>query len=161
MATYTAVLVSNTAVPAWQEARAELPAVFAGSAAASAGAAAVLATPYAHSAPARRLAVIGVAAETAASLALDRRLGDLAEPYHTGVAGTLERTARALNLTGAALLLAGRRGRATTTGALAVLAGSLAKRWAVFKAGFGSARDPRSVVGPQRRRVDERRTTAS
>ena len=36
LATYTAVLICNTAVPAWSEARAEMPFVFGASAAASA-----------------------------------------------------------------------------------------------------------------------------
>ena len=38
----------------------------------------------------------------------------------------------------------------------AILAGSAYARWAVFKAGFASARDPKYTVVPQRRRVDER-----
>ena len=36
MATYTAVLIADTAVPAWHDAHRELPFVFAGSAAAAA-----------------------------------------------------------------------------------------------------------------------------
>ena len=54
IATYTAVLVADTAVPAWHDARRELPFVFAGSAAASAGAAAAMLTPVADARPARR-----------------------------------------------------------------------------------------------------------
>jgi protein NrfD len=38
-----------------------------------------------------------------------------------------------------------------------VLAGELALRWSVFRAGFQSAKDPRYTVVPQRRRVDERK----
>ena len=45
LATYTAVLVANTAMPAWHEARRELPFVFAASAPASAGAAAAVLAP--------------------------------------------------------------------------------------------------------------------
>ncbi|MFC7640325.1 NrfD/PsrC family molybdoenzyme membrane anchor subunit [Streptosporangium lutulentum] len=45
MATYTAVLLADTAVPAWHEAHRELPFLFAGSALASAGAMGMLATP--------------------------------------------------------------------------------------------------------------------
>src|SRR5205823_10512953 len=59
VATYTAVLVSNTAVPVWSEARWELPLGFAASAAASAGAAAVIATPPKYAGPARRPAIGG------------------------------------------------------------------------------------------------------
>lgn len=157
MSTYTAVLVANTAVPAWQEARAELPAVFAGSAAASAGAAAMLVTPLEHGGPARRLALIGAAAELGASKVMDKRLGELAEPYHIGAAAKLEKAANGLTAAGAGILMAGRRSRlATAVGSVAILGGSLAKRWAVFKAGFASARDPKYVVRPQRRRLAER-----
>ena len=56
LATYTAALVANTAVPVWHEARRKLPFVFAAGAAASAGAAAALVTPAEHAgarAPAR------------------------------------------------------------------------------------------------------------
>ncbi len=77
LATYTGTLVADTAVPVWHEAGRELPFVFAGSAAASAGAA-------------------------------------------------------------------------------AVLAGSMGERWAVYKAGFQSAGDPRYIVEPQRARPVER-----
>lgn len=45
LSTYTAVLVSDTGVPAWHEARHELPFLFAGRSAASAGAAAAIITP--------------------------------------------------------------------------------------------------------------------
>jgi hypothetical protein len=38
-------------------------------------------------------------------------------------------------------------------GAALVLAGSACERWAVYKAGFQSARDPRYIVGPQRARL--------
>jgi hypothetical protein len=37
-----------------------------------------------------------------------------------------------------------------------VLAGALAGRWGVFRAGFASSEDPRYVVGPQRRRLGAR-----
>ena len=53
--------------------------------------------------------------------------------------------------------MAGRRRRdgAVAGGAL-LLAGSALLRWAVFKAGFVSARDPRYTVGPQRERLAAR-----
>ncbi len=37
-----------------------------------------------------------------------------------------------------------------------VLAGAALERWAVYKAGFQSARDPRYTVIPQRERLRER-----
>jgi hypothetical protein len=54
-------------------------------------------------------------------------------------------------------VLATRRRRALTgAGAVLVLAGSACERWAVYKAGFQSARDPKYVVAPQRARLAER-----
>ena len=35
-----------------------------------------------------------------------------------------------------------------------MLAGSIFERWAIFKAGFQSARDPKYTVGPQRERIE-------
>jgi hypothetical protein len=46
--------------------------------------------------------------------------------------------------------------QAVSAGAAAVLAGSMGERWAVYKAGFQSARDPRYIVEPQRARLVER-----
>jgi hypothetical protein len=51
------------------------------------------------------------------------------------------------------------RGAAATGGAL-VLAGSLALRWSVFKAGFQSARDPRYTVEPQKERLKQKGESA-
>jgi formate-dependent nitrite reductase membrane component NrfD len=154
LATYTAVLVSNTAVPVWHEARRELPFVFAGSAAASAGAAIAIATPVRSAAPARRLAVAGAALELAATEVMERRLGFVGEPYHEGAAGRLSRLAKALTASGAVVTaLAGRRRAGAIAGGALLLGGGLAERWAVYKAGFQSVRDPRYVVQPQRARV--------
>jgi hypothetical protein len=154
LATYTAALLSNTAVPAWHEARRELPFVFAGSAAASAGAAAAIFTPPADAAPARRLAILGVAGEAVSAQLMERRLGELAEPYEHGEAATFSRLAKGLSAAGAATIaIRGRSRRGAVLGGAMVLAGSAFERWAVFKAGFGSAADPKYTVGPQRERI--------
>src|SRR3954449_7018782 len=156
VATYTAVLVSNTAVPVWSEARWELPLGFASSAAASAGAAALLATPPAHAGPARRLAIGGALVESAVTEIMQRRLGELGRPYREGTAGALANAAKALTLAGSALIALGARRRSrgvTGAGAVALLAGSACERWAMFKAGFVSAKDPKYTVGPQRERA--------
>ena len=67
LVTYTAALFANTAVPAWHEAHRELPFVFAGSGASAAGGMAMLLTPVASAAPARRMAIAGAAVELAAA----------------------------------------------------------------------------------------------
>jgi hypothetical protein len=157
LVTYTAVLLSDTAIPVWHEARRELPFVFAGGAAASAGAAVAIAAPPEAAGPARRLALVGCAVELAAVQAMEQRLGLLGEPYHQGEAGRYAKRARALTAAGALLTaLAGRRRAGAAAGGALILAGSLAERWSVYRAGFQSARDPRFVVQPQRERVLER-----
>jgi hypothetical protein len=148
LATYTATLIANTAVPVWHEARRELPFVFGSGAVATAGAVATLVTPAAHAAPARRMLVGGAVAELAAVQTMEHRLGELGEPYHRGRLGWLARAAKALTAAGALAALA-RRPRG---GALAVLAGGALERWVVFRAGFASAREPRYTVEPQRAR---------
>jgi hypothetical protein len=146
LATYTGVLVADTAVPVWHEAHRELPWVFAAGAAMSAGSAVAL---TGGGAPARRLALMGAAGELAATTVMERRLGELGEPYSQGDAGRFGRAAKALTATGAAVMAATRCRRA---GAALMLAGALATRWSVYKAGFQSAADPKYVVGPQRAR---------
>jgi hypothetical protein len=153
--TYTATLISNTAVPVWHDARHELPFVFAGGAAASAGAFVSMVTPPEHSLPARRLAVGGVAAEMAAVSVMHKRLGSIGEPYSSeGPPARYSKAARVLSMAGAAAIaFGGGRREATLAGGAAVLAGALAERWSIFRAGFASAADPKYTVEPQRARV--------
>ena len=155
VATYTAVLTSDSAIPAWHEAWRELPLVFAGGSAASAGGAAVLVTPAAEAGPARNLTVIGGLLELAADKAMDQRLGELAEPYHSGAASSPAKAAKALLAGGAALVALGGRRHAgvSRAGAAMAIAGVALTRWAVFKAGFESAEDPKFTVKPQRERL--------
>src|SRR5271154_6712442 len=86
IATYTAALICDTAVPAWHAGYREMPYVFAGSAASAAGGLGLLATRPADAEPARNLAVLGAAVELIAKRQLIRRLAgsegqSLAEPY--------------------------------------------------------------------------------
>lgn len=159
VSTYTAVLIADTAVPVWHEARHELPFVFAASSVASAGAAMALLTPAGAAAPARTMAVLGVAGELAAVQVMDRRLGEAGEPYHSGTPHTFGRAAKVLSGAGAAAILLGgaRRRGLTGLGAAAILAGAFCERWSIFRAGTPSAQDPRYTVGPQRRRLREER----
>ncbi|HSC50551.1 MAG TPA: NrfD/PsrC family molybdoenzyme membrane anchor subunit, partial [Gaiellaceae bacterium] len=154
LAIYTATLISDTAVPVWHEAQRELPFLFGSSAVASAGAAAAAAMPPAEAGPARRLAVGGVLLENAVFKLMEKRLGMVGEPYSKGEAGKYKKLAEGCTLGGAALLgTLGRRSRlAAVTGGALVLAGEVAVRWSVFKAGFQSARDPKYTVEPQRER---------
>lgn len=146
VSTYTAVLIAQTSVPVWHDARRTLPWVFAGSSMAAAGGASFVLT----AAPAARALAIGgaaleVAADEAMVRGLDRRVRTTYEdrsvrPAHLG--------ARALALAGAALVARGHR-----AGGLALCAGSALTRVAIFRAGRVSAREPEQTVGPQRERV--------
>jgi formate-dependent nitrite reductase membrane component NrfD len=158
LATYTGALLANTAIPVWSEARDELPWLFGASAAASAGAAAVVFTPTEVAGPARRAALAGVAVELGLMQAMEKRLGFVGEVYKQGEAGHFNKAAKACSLAGSALLaLRGKRSRAAAVaGGSLILAGELALRWSVFKAGFQSARDPRYTVVPQKQRKEAR-----
>lgn len=156
LATYTGVLLADTAIPVWHDARHELPWIFGASASASAGAAACLFLDPDDARPARRLAIGGVALEGALMQTMERRLGEIGAVYREGAARTLSRAAKALAGTGAILLaVRGRRSRtAAAAGGALVCAGELCLRYAVVKAGAQSARDPKYTVGPQRERAN-------
>lgn len=159
VATYTAVLVADTAIPAWHDAHRELPYVFVGSAAASAAGIAMAFTPVADAGPARRLAVMGAALEVGAFHRMESRLSEVAGPYKEGRAGRLARAAEVCTAAGALLVLAaGRRRRAAVTAGI-LCAGSLLTRFSVFRAGFESAADPAATIGPQRYRLEHDRRT--
>jgi DMSO reductase anchor subunit len=159
LATYTAVLIADTAVPSWHEAYPELPFVFAGSAMASGAGVGLLAFDGAE--PARRLAVAGAALELAASRRIETRLGLLSEPYRTGSAGRLLRAGRVLTAAGVAGALLGRRSRvASALSGVALLTASAMTRFGIFAGGVASTKDPRYVVEPQRTRLADKKRDA-
>jgi formate-dependent nitrite reductase membrane component NrfD len=162
LATYTGALLANTANPVWSEARNELPWLFGASAVACAGAAATLVTPPACATPARRAAIGGALAELGLGVAMEEKLGFVGEVYKQGEAGKYARLSKALTATGSVVLAAGgRRSRkVAVAGSALVLAGGMALRWSVFKAGFQSARDPKYTVVPQKERAATRRAEA-
>jgi formate-dependent nitrite reductase membrane component NrfD len=153
-ATYTGALVAQSVVPAWHEARRELPVLFASSAAASAGGAAAILTPAEHAGPARRLGLIGGVAELAVSKLMERRLGKLVgSVYHEGEAGKYSRLATASTLAGTTLMArAGRHRTGAVAAGVLLLTGSLCKRFAVYHAGKQSAANPHHTSIPQKGR---------
>jgi formate-dependent nitrite reductase membrane component NrfD len=163
LATYTGVLVADTAIPVWHEARQELPWIFGASAMASAGAAASMVVHPREAGPARRLAIAGVITEGVLMQAMELRLGKIGEVYRQGEAGKFSWAAKGLAGAGAALLATkGRKSRgAAVLGGALVCAGEVCLRWSVFKAGFQSARDPKYVVESQRKRVEQQGTKAT
>ncbi|MFT7834622.1 polysulfide reductase NrfD [Saccharothrix sp. BKS2] len=158
VASYTAVLLSQTAVPAWHEAHPHLPFVFTGSAAAASGGLGMVCAPVAQAGPARVFAVLGGAAELVASRVMESRLGLVREAYESGRPGRLRRWSELLTAGGVlGAALGGRRSRAVAVvSGLALMAGSALQRFGVFEAGVASTRDPKYVVVPQRERAARR-----
>jgi formate-dependent nitrite reductase membrane component NrfD len=157
VASYGAVLLSQTAVPAWNAGHEEMPFIFTASSAASAGGLGMIVAPVAEAAPARRLATYGAVVELAASQRLERRVGVVGEVYSAGPAARYLQ--RASTLTAAGVLgsvLLGRRSRiAAAASGLALLAGGLFERLGLLHAGIQSTEDPKYVVEPQRQRIAE------
>ncbi|MFC5138293.1 NrfD/PsrC family molybdoenzyme membrane anchor subunit [Actinomycetospora rhizophila] len=166
VAAYTAVLISDTAVPAWHDGYREMPFLFVGSAATAAAGLGLLAAPAAESGPARRTAIVGALLEVGAGRLMQRRLGMVAEPYERGRSGALVRageigtavSAVAAQLVGRAP--ARRRRVASVLCGAALMVSSGLTRFGVFLAGKASAADPRYTVEPQRRRREARREGA-
>jgi hypothetical protein len=162
IATYTAALICDTAVPAWHAGYHEMPYLFAGSAASAAGGLGLLATAPGAAEPARRLAVLGAGVELVAKRRLIKRLAtpgpvSVSEPYETGRAGVMLRVAGGLTAGGLAGALLGRRSRALSAlSGASLLAASALTRFGIFEAGMASARDPKYTIVPQRQRQDGR-----
>jgi hypothetical protein len=156
LATYTAVLLADTAVPSWHAAYPELPFVFAGSALSASAGLAMAVVPAGEAGPARRLAVCGSALELLASHRLEQRLGIVGEPYKQGRAGAQLKASKALTAAGAvAALTVARRSRlAAVASGVALAAGSALSRFGIFDAGVASTGDPKYVVVPQRARLE-------
>jgi hypothetical protein len=154
LATYTAVLLANTATPSWHVAYPELPFVFAGSALASGAGVGLIADP---SPPARRMAALGAGLELYGAHRIETTKGLLSEPYQTGHAGKLLRLGRALTVAGVAGAVLGKRSRAVSAlSGLSLLAASALTRFGIFEGGVASAKDPKYTVVPQRERLARR-----
>ncbi|MGY1815385.1 NrfD/PsrC family molybdoenzyme membrane anchor subunit [Blastococcus sp. SYSU D00820] len=157
LATYTGVLLANTAVPSWHAFHTRLPFVFGGSAMAAGGGICLALTPLSESEPARKMAIIGAGIELAAIRGVEGSDSIVAEPFHEGRPGRFMRAARACTSTGMALAVVGGRRRwgAVASGTL-LAAGSLLTRFGVFEAGIASTKDPKYTVVPQRERLAAR-----
>ncbi len=157
LATYTGVLLANTAVPSWHAAGTKLPYVFGASGMAAGGGITMALSPVAEAAPARRFAVAGAVIELAVMQRVESGHGIVSEPYHEGKAGTMLRLAKACTAAGAAVTVAaGRRRAGAVLGGALLAAGSALTRFGVYEAGMVSARDPKYTVVPQRERIAAR-----
>lgn len=156
VATYTAVLLADTATPAWHESYRQLPLVFAGSAASAAAGLGMLAAPPEQAGPARRMAMFGGLLKFGAERQMETAMGLAAEPLHQGRAGRLLMAGDLLTAAGTAGAFVASRSRLAAVGSgAALLAGSLASRFGRFEAGQASARDPKYTVVPQRQRREQ------
>jgi hypothetical protein len=157
LATYTAVLLADTATPSWHAVYPELPFLFAGSALASGAAVGLIAAPADQAGPARRMVICGAALELYAGHVVEHGNGLLSEPYRDGKAGKLMKAGRALTVLGVAGAVLGRRSRVVSAlSGLSLLTASLATRFGIFEGGLASARDPKYTVVPQRERLAAR-----
>lgn len=161
LAGYTAVLLSDTAMPTWNAAKDDLPFVFVSSASLASGGMAMLTTPPAQAGPARALALAGAAGDLVATKLMERRMDPVAaEPLHRGRPGRLMRWSERLVVAGGigTVVSAVTRNRwvAAVSGAALVTASAFT-RFGVFYAGKDSAQDPRYTIEPQKRRLAERR----
>lgn len=152
LATYTGVLIGNTAVPIWNVTRRRVPPWFAASAAAGLGSLLELVAPA--SPVTRVFATAGKTAELIGARAVERAAdaAGVAQPLRTGASSAWWRASKWL---GAASLVATawpsrHRARSVIAGALGTAA-AIAARFAIVEAGRASAADPRATFDLQRR----------
>lgn len=159
LAVYTSVLLSDTAVPTWNDAKEHLPFVFVSSASLASGGLAMVTTPVEEAGPARMLAAGGAAAEIAATRTMENSMHEATvEPLHEGRAGTMMKWSERLVIAGGiGSLLGGRSRLISVLSGAALVAGSALTRFGVLEAGLESVNDPRAAVEPQRERLAARR----
>jgi Polysulphide reductase, NrfD len=158
VASYTGVLLGDTATPAWHDAHRELPFLFVASASAASGGFGMLTAPVSEAGPARRMAIAGAVAELAIERQMERSMGLSAETLHSGTPGKLMKASTALTAAGAlGTALLGRRSRiAAALSGLSLMAGSACTRFGIFEAGQHSAKDPKYTIVPQRERANRK-----
>ncbi len=159
LAAYTAVLLSDTANPTWNDAREYLPFVFVNSACLAAGGLGMITTPVEDAGPARALAFIGSAAELTASELMERTMDPVAaEPLHHGTPGELLKWSKRLAaLGGLGALIGGRNRTIAVLSGVSLLTASALTRFGILHAGLEAAKDPRYTVIPQKNRLAKRR----
>ena len=163
LVTYTGVLLGNTAVPVWQQARAELPYLFCASA--MTATASLLEMMDFGRRERRLISAFGTAGrvlELGATASLERSVSfveQVERPLREGPSSVLWKAAA--GLTAASLvvsLLPGGSKKRKLAGVLGTL-GALALRWAIYRAGRTSARDPHATFAQQRRGLGAAETT--
>jgi formate-dependent nitrite reductase membrane component NrfD len=155
LATYTGVLVANSAVPLWQASRKALPVLFGASAVASAGS---FFDIFVENAGERRITTafgtVGRIAEISAGLIMEKQASAVPRvglPLKRGLSGFLWKTATLCTAASLAVSLLRHQTKKTrvAAGVLGTL-GSLVMRFTVQHAGVLSARDARASFYQQR-----------
>lgn len=155
LATYTGVLVANSAIPVWQESRRALPILFGSSALASLGCTFDL---FSENESDRRMTNaignVGRAAEVIAGTVMEHHASvvpRVGRPFKHGFSAVMWRSAESLTIASliVSVLPKPTRGRRIAAGLLGS-AGSLLLRYSIAHMGTASARDPRAGFHQQR-----------
>lgn len=159
LATYTGVLVSNSAIPVWSESRTLLPILFGASGVASAAAAFDLLDSGHRYRPVAAFGLLGRISELSLAHMLERRLLDVPRvslPLHEGRSGFLWKAATVLTAGSLVvnLLPLPKRKKRILAGVLASL-GSVCLRFGIHEAGAPSATDSRASFRLQHHQLDE------
>jgi hypothetical protein len=152
---YTAVLLSDTAVPLWGATRTSLPALFVASSMSSAvSLLEFMELSETEDVIVRRLDLAAGAAELAAAALVQKQASEVPEvgrSLEEGVGATLWKVSTMLAAASLALtLLPGESRTRRVIGALVGTAGGIALRFSVFHAGKSSALDPNATFAQQR-----------
>jgi formate-dependent nitrite reductase membrane component NrfD len=154
LATYTGVLLGNSAVPIWLATRKTLPLLFGASAAASLAAIFDL-MPLGHRERtiAHRFGIAGRLAELAAGEAVERQAcanARVGRPFRQGASGALWQAAKVFTLASLILTVIPGKGKTQRRAAgICGILGGLSLRFAVLHAGKISALDPRATFSQQ------------
>jgi formate-dependent nitrite reductase membrane component NrfD len=149
LATYTGVLLGNSAVPVWLATRNTLPLLFGASSMASlASVLDLMPLREREKSIVRRFGIAGRVAELACAEALEHEAcanPQVGKPLRNGAPGALWNAAKVLTAASLVFTLFGHRRGAGVCGVL----GGLSLRFAVFHAGKASALDPRATFAQQ------------
>jgi formate-dependent nitrite reductase membrane component NrfD len=155
LATYTAVLLGNSAVPLWLTTRNTMPLLFGASSAASLGSVFdLMRLNREERSIATRFQLVGRVAELAAAEAVERQACSnerVGRPLREGVSGAIWQAAKVLNVASLVLTImpGNSKMRRRIAGVCGIL-GGIAVRFAIFHAGKASTRDPRATFEQQR-----------
>ncbi len=155
LAGYTGVLLNNTAVPVWQETRRTLPVLFLFSGIAGASAVLQLLNLEDHEdSVVHKFSIAGGAGELITSVLVEKELAphpQIRRTLHEGTPGLLWKMGNILSAAGLLLtLIPGRSKPKKAAAALLEASGALSMRFAIYKAGQVSARNPESIIELQR-----------